>query len=76
MYESKAMDTPSRPDADGSGSSRAVKTLVTIFALIGLVLLLTWAVSVFFGIALVKSLAAVILMLFLIGVALLVAGVA
>ena len=75
MYESEAMETPNKPDAEGAGTSRAVKTLITVGVVIGMMLILTWAVSVFFGIALVKSLAAVIIGLFLIGVALLVAGV-
>ncbi len=72
MNESKAMDTPNSSEA---GSRRTSKTLVTVLALIAVVLVLTWAVAVCFEIAIIKSLAAVIIVLFLIGIALLLAGI-
>jgi hypothetical protein len=75
MHRSENVDASQRAEADGGGT-RAMKSLLTVLAVIGLVLVLTWAVSVFFEIAIVKSLAAVIIALFLIAVGLLVAGVA
>jgi hypothetical protein len=59
----------------GSGSRRATKTAGFILAVIGLIIVLTWAVSVFFEMAIVKSLAAVILAVFLIVIGLIAAGV-
>jgi membrane protein YdbS with pleckstrin-like domain len=63
-------------EPSGAGSRRATKAIVAALAVIALVMVLTWAVSVFFEIAIIKSLAAVILVLFIVVIALFVAGVA
>lgn len=75
MYGSKALDTQQGNQAGQAGSSPGMKTLGTILGAVVLVLILTWAVSVFFEIALIKALAAVILVLFGIVVALFVFGI-
>jgi hypothetical protein len=74
MSGSKALDS-NRNDIGRDGASSGTKALGTILGVIALVLVLTWAVSVFFEIALVKALAAVILVLFGVIVALFMFGI-
>lgn len=69
------MNTHSGQQSSQGGTDPATRTIGIICAILGLIAVLTWAVSVFFGIALVKSLAGVILALFLIFIGLVVAGV-
>jgi hypothetical protein len=75
MSGSKALDSSNRDDIGRDGASPGTRTLGTILGVIALVLVLTWAVSVFFEIALVKALAAVILVLFGVIVALFMFGI-
>lgn len=75
MFGSKALDPSNRNDLGRDGGSSTTKTLGTVLGVIALVLVLTWAVSVFFEIALVKALAAVILILFGVIVALFMFGI-
>jgi hypothetical protein len=69
------MDTHDRTEASTTRSNRATKALGIVLAAITLVVVLSWAVSVLFELAVAKSLAVVILALFLIVIGLILAGV-
>ena len=65
-------------DANGNNSQDEPDNrnkLLVILAVIGIALMLTWAVATLFELSLVKSLAAVVLVLFGIFVALLMSGI-
>jgi polyferredoxin len=62
-------------EVSATQTDRNKNTLAYVLGGIAIVLVLTWAVSTFFGFALVKALAGVILVLFAIAVALFMAGV-
>jgi hypothetical protein len=68
------METHNGNEATTTNSNRATRTLGIAFAAITLVIVLTWAASVLFELAVAKSLAAVILALFLIVIGLMLAG--
>jgi len=60
------METHNANESATTSSNRATRTLGIVFAAITLVIVLTWAVAVLFELAIAKSLAAVILALFLV----------
>ena len=55
--------------------NRGSSAVGIIFFLVALTAILTWAVSVFFGIAFTKALASVILVLFVVFIVLIMAGI-
>jgi hypothetical protein len=65
------LENPNPKEVDHTGK-RAVGI---VLAVVASVLVLTWAVATFFEIAVVKALAGVILVLFVVAIGLLVAGV-
>jgi len=68
------METHNGNEASTTRSRRATRTLGIVFVAIAFVIVLNWAILVLFELAIAKSLAAVILALFLIVIGLMLAG--
>jgi hypothetical protein len=69
------MQTQDGTGTGNAGSNRVTKTIVTLLAVAALVVVLTWAISVIFEVALVKALAGVVLILFAVVVAMFMLGI-